>query len=215
MFLVCYVALYSLKHDESPFSSLRRSLFPKSPGDRVIVMWIVGVFTVTLFNAITTAVYSNSSSLESQFCASHSSDRFSCCNPSLSSIVAWIAFTVCNEVCTTYDPLLLFLTSLLYLSCLAFLFLLSHYKQTNPSASFLPLFFLFVALVLFFPTFLRCCYYLLPSIHLFSSAFSFPFVLLFHDLFPSNVVFVFSLALKLLLFLDSVQFVSLISCFEA
>ena len=214
MFLVCYVALYSLKHDESPFSSLRRSLFPKSPGDRVIVMWIVGVFTVTLFNAITTAVYSNSSSLESQFCASHSSDRFSCCTPSLSSIVAWIAFTVCNEVCTTYDPLLLFLTSLLYLSCLAFLFLLSHYKQTNPSASFLPLFFLFVALVLFFPTFLRCCYYLRPSIHLFSSAFSFPFVLLFHDLFPSNVVFVFSLALKLFLFLDSAQFVSLFSCFE-
>ena len=214
MFLVCYVALYSLKHDESPFSSLRRSLFPKSPGDRVIVMWIVGVFAVTLFNAITTAVYSNSSSLEPQFCASRSSDRFSCCNPSLPSIVAWVAFTVCNEVCTTYDPLLLFLTSLLYLSCLAFLFLLSHYKQTNPSASFLPLFFLFVALVLFFPTFLRCCYYLLPSINLFSSAFSFPFVLLFHDLFPSNVVFVFSLALKLLLFLDSTQFVSPTSCFE-
>ena len=84
-----------------------------------------------------------------------------------------------------------------------------HYKQNHPEASYFSLLCLSLLLILLLPAFLRSCYYLLPFVNLLSSSFSFPLVVLFHDLFPSNVVIVLTLVLKTLVFLDSFQFVVL------
>lgn len=110
--------------------------------------------------------------------------------------------------------LLHFLLVVFYLSVIALAFLLLHYLQhTQRSSNLFSLGFgaTFLFLLVGFPSFIRSVHILIPSITLLLDVVSYPFYMVFYEVFPMSFVRILSIGVKTITILYSIEKVSLYS----